>query len=212
MFSSETFSSHHILNIPLAISTKKMEVVKPINPPKIPFLGVTLMSCCDCLRHPWRIRLWRYITAQLVMQWFPDLASSPDRKVCGYLANKVSDANAKEELRSLAKVPLVKGGRLHRMMGIPLWESVGRWNMPLRTVQINEEIVIVCILFNYHIMLCYDMMICDWVLRSLSFFFLHLPHVVWMASPPSKMVADIGRVVKGSTVNNTHPVILVNQS
>ena len=41
------------------------------------------------------------------MQWFPDLASSPDRKVCGYLANKVTDATAKEELRSLAKVPPV---------------------------------------------------------------------------------------------------------
>lgn len=45
----------------------------------------------------------RHITAQLVMQWFPDLASSPDRKVLAWLADKAISPEAKEELLSMAK-------------------------------------------------------------------------------------------------------------
>ncbi|CAK9092542.1 Bifunctional cytochrome P450/NADPH--P450 reductase 2 (CYP102A3) (Fatty acid hydroxylase CypB) (Flavocytochrome P450 102A3) [Includes: Cytochrome P450 102A3 [Durusdinium trenchii] len=44
-----------------------------------------------------------YITVSVVMQWFPDLASTPDRKICGLLAERVTSAEAKEELQSLAK-------------------------------------------------------------------------------------------------------------
>eukprot|EP00435_Cladocopium_sp_Y103_P021944 s943_g5.t1 len=44
-----------------------------------------------------------HITAELVMQWFPDLASSPDRKVLAWLADKAIASEAKEELRSMAK-------------------------------------------------------------------------------------------------------------
>lgn len=45
----------------------------------------------------------RHITAQLLMQFFPDLASSPDRKVLAWLADKAISVEAKEELRSMAK-------------------------------------------------------------------------------------------------------------
>ncbi|CAL1146957.1 unnamed protein product [Cladocopium goreaui] len=44
-----------------------------------------------------------HITAQLLMQFFPDLASSPDRKVLAWLADKAISVEAKEELRSMAK-------------------------------------------------------------------------------------------------------------
>ena len=37
------------------------------------------------------------------MQWFPDLASSPDRKVLAWLADKAISPEAKEELLSMAK-------------------------------------------------------------------------------------------------------------
>lgn len=99
------------------------------------------------------------------MQWFPDLASSPDRKVCGYLANKVTDANAQEELRSLAKVPPTvchEAKRLHKVMVVTV---VGRLledeTCLLRIVQIIEGSVIVVCVFNHHIMHCDFIMICD---------------------------------------------------
>ena len=39
----------------------------------------------------------------MVLEWMPDLASVPDRKVCGLLATRTSSEEVKAELQSLAK-------------------------------------------------------------------------------------------------------------
>ena len=82
-----------------------------------------------------------YITAQLVMQWFPDLASSPDRKVCGYLANKVTDANAQEELRSLAKDAEKYKAKVSSL-NLSLAELLHRFKGQFEDVQLGEFVAI----------------------------------------------------------------------
>jgi len=94
-------------------------------PPNDPALVTMAMEALNldkdsvvCWDHSKRQKKWRnlpldeqlyakmptmHLPCELVMQWFPDLAVSPDRKVLAWLAEKAISPEAQEELRSLAK-------------------------------------------------------------------------------------------------------------